>query len=190
MIQFAIGLLSLVGYIVYRETHPLPPLSDEFEMETSLVHGNNYILPPERERGPKHFPNPNKPKEYKRLTTYVFKCHITPNKALLRDASIHEMKVPQDYMINEFHIGVHSDNTVEYLDLGKQYHSDRCPKSHCVFLGHLMGEKLTIDLMKDIMDLLLTYELDNPMDHRHWDNADFHKSNQGILETMKRISAT
>jgi hypothetical protein len=53
-----------------------------------------------------------------------------------------------------------------------------------------MGEKLTIDLMKDIMDLLLTYELDNPMDHRHWDNADFHKSNQGILETMKRISAT
>jgi hypothetical protein len=173
MIHFAIGLCTLVGYIWFSKKYPRRPLADKFEMYNAITFGENYISIPRKYRG------------LKSMTIYDFECRITPDNARLRDLTEHKLKVPKEYVINRFKIAVHPDNTVKFLDLGlRQYHSDKCPKSQCFFLSGLKGRQLTEEFMIDVMHLLLTYDLDNPMSRDHWENPEFHKSNKQILDLM------
>lgn len=173
MIHFAVGLCTLVGYILFSKKYPKRPLADKFEMYNSITYGENYIEIPRKYRGRKS------------MTIYDFECSITPDRARLRDLSEHKLKVPKEYAITRFKIAVHPDNTVECLDLGsRQYHSDKCPKSECFFLGGLKGQELTEQFVIDVLMLLMTYDLDNPMSRDHWENPEFNKSNKQILDLM------
>lgn len=175
MLPFGIGFILLVGYILFEHRFPKRPVKpvDIFELDHPLIYGENHINNPCQADGPGD------------LTFYNFICRIVPCKARLKDLSFHDIKVPNDFIIHQFQIAVKPDNTVEYLYLGpEQYHADKCPIENCLFLGDLKGEVLTEDLMKSIMVLMLTYDLDNPMNTTHWDNSDFNKSNQSVLAVM------
>ena len=176
MIQIAIGLVALAGYIIFDKNYPAPikKVANKFEMDNNIVYKDCVI-----NRYPKTFANG------KRLC-YKFQCRINPDRARLADATVLDMKVPEEFIIRTFTIGVDpSDNSVDFVHLGpEQYHCDNDPVSECLCLQHLYKETLNYDFLESLLDLMMVYDVDDPMRADHWDNKDFTNSNRNILKAM------
>lgn len=180
MIYLGIGLLTLFGYIYFDNKFPKRPKveAETYEMDIPIVYGDNFIQPPE------------KGEEYDDLTEYNVYCRISPCKALLIDGAYYDMKVPEEFMIRAFKIGVKtSDNTVNFIELGpNQYHADKCPKTGCLYIDDkIQGMVLTTDLMYEIMARIMVYELEHSMSFGHWDNAEFTRLNKELIDRMKQV---
>ena len=174
MLLFATGLATLVGYIVFERNFPKRPIADKFELTTSLMVRDNYLR------------SPKLGVEYNDITEYDFECKLRPSKAMTRDGNLHDMRVPDEFIIRKFTIGVKTqDNTVQYVYLGKDaYHSDKCQKTQCFYLYDLMDKVLCRDFMIALMTRLMTYELENSMSDEHWENDAFLKLNKKLINQL------
>lgn len=180
MLYLGIGLFTLVGYIMFDRKFPKRPVEDTitYEMNLPIIYGDQFIQPPV------------KSSESEGVTEYDVICSIEPCKALLIDGCYYDMKVPAEYRIKAFRIGVNTeDHTIRYIELGpNQYHVDKCPKTGCFHIRNtVQGEVLTDELMREIMAQLMIYDLENPMSFGHWENEEFKRLNSNLLETMKKI---
>jgi len=174
MVLLGAGLATLVGYIIFERNFPKRPIADKFELTTPLTKRDNYLKPPTLGA------------EYEDITEYNFKCKIRPSKAMTIDGQLHDMLVPDEFIIREFIIGVKTqDNSLQYVYLGKDtYHSDKCEKTQCFYLNNLMGAVLCEDLIGVLMTRLMTYELENSMSHEHWENDEFLKLNDKLINQL------
>jgi hypothetical protein len=174
MLLFATGLATLVGYIVFERNFPKRPIADKFELTTPITKRDNYLRPPKLGV------------EYNDITEYDFKCKIRPSKAMTIDGQLHDMRVPDEFIIRKFTIGVKTlDNTVQYVYLGHDtYHSDKCEKTQCFYLSDLFDTVLCEDFVGVLMTKLMTYELENSMSHEHWENDAFLKLNKKLINQL------
>lgn len=176
MIQLALGILVLAGYVVFDKVYPSPgkKKAPKFVMKDNIVYKDNVIY-----HSPKTFVNG------KRLC-YKFKCRINPDKARLADGRFVNMQVPEEYIIRTFTVGVTpTDNSVNFVYLGpEQYHCDNDPVSECLCLQHLYMETLSYDFLEKLLDLTMIYDVEDPMRADHWDNNEYKKLNRDVLKAI------
>ena len=172
MIQLGFALVALAGYVVFDRIYPAPDkkVAQKFKLDSNIVYMDSCIY-----NSPKTFINGDK-------LCYKFICRINPDRARLADGTVVEMKVPEEYIIRTFTIGVDpSDNSVDFVYLGpEQYHCDNDKYTECLCLQHLYKEILNYDFLVRLLDLMMVYDIDDPMRVDHWDNKEFFKLNSKI----------
>jgi hypothetical protein len=160
-----IGGTILIGYIIFDRSFPRRPIvpMKGLDLNAPVVFGQNHINPPTIDGD-----------------EYVFTCRVKPLYSLANGDSYKTIKVPDEYIIRYFRVGVDlKNNQIQYVDLGaSQYHCDQNPNSNYLFIGELRGKELTKENVFEIMKLMMTYDLENPMRFEHWDNSGFVVANK------------
>ena len=177
MIILITGLVAIAAYVTFDRMFPKPKkkVAEPFKMSHNLIIGRNFISA-----------NPAST-NINGETRYIFECRIEPSKARMADESIVCMKVPSDYIIRTFQISVDSDtNLINWVYLGpNQYHCDKDPKSKCLSIQSLLKRKLTRAALKELMDLLTTYDIQDSLRLDHWDNDTFVKKNRDLIKAIE-----
>lgn len=117
---------------------------------------------------------------------YKFQCKINPKEALLSDGSVVPMRVPSEYNIHYFTVGVNrNDNSVEWVHLGDQYHCDKHKTSNCFYIGDLVSDAMSYEFLDELITLLETYNLDMSLNIDHWQNPKFEKLNYSLVRLLE-----
>jgi hypothetical protein len=176
LVTMGLGLTALAAYIVFDRLYPerkkIRAKAPEFETNITykdcVIYGN--------------------PKSYKsgKHQCYKFICRVNPDRARLSDGTVLGMTVPDEFIIRMFVVGVDPmDNSVDYVYLGpEQYHCDLDLASECICLQHLHKEILNYDFLEKLLDLLMIYDIDDPMRADHWDDKNFSKMNNKLKLEM------
>jgi hypothetical protein len=179
LIILGVSVVALVGWKVFDRIYPKPQARkvDDFK-PNPVFSGTNFISP-----NPKTWDHKSGAGRYR---AYKFQCSISPNTAMVMGRDV-EMKIPIDYKITEFTIlASPKNNEVHYVHLGTtQYHCDLDPVSHCLCIQELYRETLDQEFLKKLMGMMLTYEILDSYRSDHWENEEFIKINQKIVEALE-----
>ena len=176
MLTLIAGLIAIAGYAVFSSRYPSPPPEENYEMCEDLVYGQNHIA------------HNHKTRKHREWVMHSFTCRIQPKKARMSDhQTFLPLWVPDEYIIRHFTVGVNSDNTVEFVWLGDQYHCDNDPQSNCLALQHLYREEFNEEFMEDLMDLISVYDVETSMRHDHWDHEKFRQNNKKIVKATAEL---
>lgn len=175
MIPFIIGIASIGMYFIYDRVRPRTRNKkvDAVEFKTPIILGDNMVngTPEVIVKGG--------------LRLYKFKCRIRPNVAVLESNGVvqaHVMKTPKEFAVREFLVGTSSsDNKIQWVWLGDQYHCDKHPDSKCLNIGDAMGEVISKESIETLTSYISTYYLSDPMSNAHWDNDTFYKENKLLM---------
>lgn len=180
LMLLGVGVASLVGYGIFSWKFPRPKtvLADEFFLNVPIIKDDNIIVPE-----PKTWVHKGK----ETLRVYKFGCQIKPNTANIAGVKI-GMKVPDEYIINEFSILVNPEtNEVMYVHLGSQYHCDKDPISNCLCLVELYREQMDREFLEKLLGLISNYDLLDAYRQDHWRNEKFVKSNGPTMKKLDQL---
>lgn len=176
LIQLALGLVALAGYMVFDKLYPAPEKkkAPKFQLDSNIIYKDSCIY-----NSPKTFINGKK-------MCYKFRCRIRPDRARLANGKVLPMDVPDEFIIRTFVVGVDPvDNSVDFVYLGpEQYHCDNDPVSECLCIQHLYKEPLDYEFLTKLLDIMMIYDVDDPMRADHWENKEYFRQNSLIRKAM------